>query len=282
MKYKCEICGKNGSYLKISDKCKLVFCRECYHFMIIPGLCNELVREHAWGGKETFDRVRLLFTYHRLKRYIKNRKNLRILEIGFGKGFLLMKFLKQGHSVYGIEAGKLELDIPEELKKKAKLFFGNAEDVELSENYYDLILGIHLIEHLDYPLEVFKKCYKALKKGGMVYFITPNGSSMSFRFFRGKWWFLEDPTHRRFFSPLSLKLALLKSGFKKIKIDYPFFDSLTLEINSLKRFFVRDSKKYGVMEKGLFYPLLMTMPYFLIFRTLSRKFRPSLEIVAWK
>ena len=280
---RCEACGQSMVHWSLSPNCILLKCPKCSHIKRDINLCGTQVREQAWGGNEFFDRIRCSLTMKRLEKLIPKDKQLNILELGFGSGKMLEEFLKKGHKVYGIEAEHLGIDIANTLKKYGTLYFDRVENVQLPTEEFDLIYGIHLIEHLDNPTEVFKKCYNSLKQDGVLYFITPNADSKGLTIFKNKWWHLEDPTHIRFFSPRSISIMLNKAGFGKIKTSSPLLDSLTLEINSFLRFFMQDPKKGGVLSNK--YTKLLDagmLPLAILVRILYPAILPSIEVMAWK
>jgi 2-polyprenyl-3-methyl-5-hydroxy-6-metoxy-1,4-benzoquinol methylase len=285
-KERCEACGRPMMSWDISQNCTLLKCPRCYHIKRDLEQCNARAREHAWGGSKLYDKIRGNLTIRRLNSFIGplvNNKQLSVLEIGFGSGNLLLKFLKKGYKIHGIEAEYLQIDIREPVKKYGILYFGKAEEIQLEEEKFDLIYGIHVIEHIDDPAAIFKKCYSALKKGGGLYFITPNSISKGLTIFRDRWWNLEDPTHIRFFSPQSINIMLDRAGFKEIATRIPLWDSLTLEINSLFRFFEQKSKSHGIMDSKSIYILnAIILPFALVSRMIYPAISPSLEVTARK
>jgi len=277
----CEACGARMTDWRISTDCILSRCPDCLHIKRDLQRCSAHAREHAWGGSGFFDKIRTTLTLRRLNGLLTAKKDLKILEIGFGSGKMLSKFLEKGHAVYGIEAEMLEIDINERLKKEGTLYFDTIENIELPEEEFDVIYGIHVIEHVENPDIVFKKCYKALKKDGVVYFLTPDGRSKGLVLFKDAWWNLEDPTHVRFFSDKSVTIMLQKAGFTSVKTGISAWDSLTLEINSMLRYFTGSSKKHGVLEgAGTKVIDAVLAPFALAIRSIYPPLSPTLEIIA--
>ena len=277
----CEICGNELKKWYLDKKNVLLQCKNCKHIIRDIDICKANSRKHAWGGNTFYDKIRNNLTYININKKIKNKINS-VFEFGFGGGFLLRKFLNSGKEIAGVDKNSLGVDIDKEVQKKGNLFFGKGEDFQFPKNKYDLILGIHLVEHLDKPMLLFAKSYDSLKERGFVYFITPNGNSWGLKIFKSFWWNLEDPTHVRFFSEKSIKMALEKVGFKNIQVNYPIWDSLTLEINSLLRFFSAKNKK-GILSKNFskILNLILLFP-FLFLRLIFKKLSPSIEVIAEK
>jgi SAM-dependent methyltransferase len=243
-------------------------------------------RAHAWGGDPGFDRIRSSLTMRSLRRALPESNDgrpLRILEIGFGRGLLLTRFLEEGHQVSGIDPGMLQRDLEPALAERATLYAEPAESVALPPGTFDLIYGIHVIEHLSDPAAVFGACHRALRAGGVLYLMTPNARSAGLTMFRESWWNLEDPTHIRFFSPASVGTMLRAAGFPRGRVRTPLWDSLTVEISSVLRSFVRDPGEHGILgvrgTKPLYAALL---PVAGVGRAVYPRLSPSMEIVTRK
>ncbi len=206
-----------------------------------------------------------------------------MLEIGFGAGHLLRKFIEAGYQAAGVERNMLEIQVDPLVKSQAELYTNIAEDQNIPANRFDLINGIHVIEHLDNPQAVYKSAHRLLKTGGILYLITPNAESKGLSLFKDKWWNLEDPSHIRFYSPASIRMALQEAGFRDIRVHVPRWDSLTLEVNSFMRIFHGNKGDSGVLGRPLtkFMDLLL-LPLMLLLRLAYPKICPSIEIIAYK
>jgi SAM-dependent methyltransferase len=237
------------------------------------------VRGHAWGGSAAFDRVRIAITMQRMRPLIPTGKRSRILELGFGRGVMLRRFLDDGHEIHGIEAGMLDVDIDPLVRERGTLHLGRAEDVDLPRDYFDLVYAVHVIEHLSDPQRVFDKLATALAPGGRFYFVTPNAESMGLELFRDTWWNLEDPTHLNFFSGRSLTRMLERAGFHDVRVDIPILDSLTIEANSAVKRLFPASRRHGIMSN----PLVKLLDVGLIAPTIAARavaprLSPSLDV----
>jgi len=208
---------------------------------------------------------------------------LDILEIGYGRGILLVAFESMGHRVTGIDRGALELRPTERLRARATIYPGQAEGAALPADSFDLIYGIHVVEHLADPAAVLAACHRWLRPGGLLYLITPNAQSAGLTVFRDRWWNLEDPTHARFFSPRSISLMLRRAGFAQARIRTPIWDSLTLEVSSLLRVLRLEPGEHGVLAAGAAWPIYgLLTPVALAARLAWPGLVPSMEVVARK
>jgi SAM-dependent methyltransferase len=80
---------------------------------------------------------------------------------------------------------------------------------------YDLITMTEVIEHIYYPIEVFKEISAALKNGGYFAIMT-NFHKNSLEEFK-KWWYIQDPTHIAFYNMDTFRYIGEKFGLKILK-----------------------------------------------------------------
>jgi SAM-dependent methyltransferase len=275
----CPGCGTRTAWWDVGPDTVLGRCPACGHIVRDLRYSSGPVRGHAWGGSAAFDKVRIAITMQRMRPLLPRQKRARILELGFGRGLMLRQFLDAGHEVHGIEAGMLDVDIDPLVRERATLHFGHAEHIELPRDHFDLVYGIHVIEHLSDPQRVFDKLATALAPGGRFYFVTPNAESMGLEVFRDAWWNLEDPTHLNFFSGRSLTAMLHKAGFHDVRVEIPILDSLTIEANSAVKRLFPISRRHGIMSN----PLVKALDLALVGPTLAARavvprLSPSLDV----
>ncbi len=277
----CEVCAGEVVEWPVGRACTLWRCPSCGHVMRDLDRCWAHARAHPWGGDEGFDRIRSALTMRSLRSILPANGHLDVLEIGFGRGLLLERFLARGDRVVGIDPGMLERDVPAELRERATLHAEPAESADLPPESLDLVYGVHVVEHLADPGAVFRACRQALRPGGVAYFMTPNADSGGLRVFKDAWWNLEDPTHVRFFSRSSISRALHDAGFGRVLTRVPRWDSLSLEISSLFRMLGRDGAEHGVLSSRAAKPAYAALlPVAVAARLAWRGISPSIEVVA--
>ena len=146
--------------------------------------------------------------------------NNRILEVGAGSGDTLVeiKKLKLAKEVIGIELLNLK-DSQQHSSEIDRMIIGNIEEMELDlpENYFDVIICGDVIEHLIDPWEALIKLRKHLKQNGVIIVSIPNIREYHILFkiliaadFKYGDRGILDKTHLRFFCKKNI-LALLTS-----------------------------------------------------------------------
>ncbi|MGO9061825.1 MAG: class I SAM-dependent methyltransferase [Candidatus Binataceae bacterium] len=159
------------------------------------------------AASESYD---LLFGKH-----LPSNRNVRLLDLGCGSGFLLEYLLRSGYSqAEGIDLSNDQV----EYCKKRRLPVQRAEALEfLSDNRgWDLIISTDVIEHLrkNEVVAFLFAIRDALKPGGQVIIRTGNASSIYGPIAR---WC--DFTHEVFFTERSLRQVLLACGFANVTVS---------------------------------------------------------------
>jgi 2-polyprenyl-3-methyl-5-hydroxy-6-metoxy-1,4-benzoquinol methylase len=138
----------------------------------------------------------------------------------------------------------IELNIYNSMKKKVDLQFIKVKKDKkflLDSNYFDLIYHYDVIEHTRKPYNLISENYRLLKKGGILFFSTPNLLRLSniMRLFLGKLQFpnkigynevIKDYIHEKEYHMEDLKILLEEIGFKKIFIFTRLFGLINLQL----------------------------------------------------
>lgn len=149
----------------------------------------------------------------RLQIIEKFKKTGKALEIGSSTGVMLELFQKRGWEVMGVEPSKKACEIAN--RRGIKTLNTNFESVTL-DNMYDVVILNHVLEHLDNPKLILKKCFQILNRGGLVFIDVPNFGSSASRFWKSKWKYLLLDEHNWHFTHKSLSKLLRISGFNEI------------------------------------------------------------------
>lgn len=103
----------------------------------------------------------------------KNRKKIKVLDLGCGGGNNAKFFSENGFDVYGIDASKVAIETAKDRFKewglKANFVQGNILNLPYKDNYFDIVLDRESLYMNNYEdlKDALKEVYKKMKKGGM-------------------------------------------------------------------------------------------------------------------
>ena len=163
---------------------------------------------------------------------IPNRKNNKVLEIGAGGCDTLLEMKKTGlaSEVVGVELMHLP-DSNQNHPDIDKLIIGNIENIELdlTDNYFDVILCGDVLEHLIDPWNILSKLYKFLKPEGIIIISVPNIREFETLYkiiIKADFSYSEqgilDRTHLRFFCKKNIISLLNDTSYKLLSIHSSF------------------------------------------------------------
>lgn len=277
----CEVCQTALAEQRLRDSSSLAFCPKCSHIERELGAAPANHRDAAYGGDPGLDRVRLELTWRALVDAAPLEPKSRVFELGFGAGSLLARFAESGHTVGGCDPDQLKVGVDPRIYRDDLIFDSGIEDVIVPEQGFDLVYGIHVIEHVVDISKTVGSALGLLKPGGRLVLFTPSADSLSLRVFSDAWWLLEDPTHIRFFSRRSMQRLLSDHGYSQINIQRGLTDNLTMEGASVLRLFRRPSAPGGILT-GVLSRIFATAlaPIALVLRAVVPRWRPTLIVTA--
>ncbi len=122
------------------------------------------------------------YAYLSIQQFIKNKKDLKVLDFGSGITFFPYELTKLNeiHSVYTVDNDtvcvngnkKVPLAFPENLnfQKIMPIFTKDGSSIELEDSSIDLIYSISVVEHLDNYNQIINEIHRLLKPGGRFIF----------------------------------------------------------------------------------------------------------------
>ncbi|MDG3547078.1 class I SAM-dependent methyltransferase [Methanobacterium formicicum] len=115
------------------------------------------------------------------QQYLKenSKKNLKILEIGCGRGKKLIYFAKKMDcTIYGVDYSKEGVELAKENLKLAgvegTVLHENIFSSSLEVESFDFVYSLGLIEHFDEPSDIIKAHINFLNKDGLLFISIPN------------------------------------------------------------------------------------------------------------
>ena len=140
----------------------------------------------------------------------------RILDIGASTGVLLDIFKENNWETWGVEPSESSKIA---VKKGHKIIKNYFEAAKLPDNYFDLVIMNHTLEHLDNPNLVLKKIHKIIKQDGILLVDVPNAGGIGSKILGDKWPYRLPEEHKHQFTYESLSKFFENSGFKAIHFE---------------------------------------------------------------
>lgn len=138
----------------------------------------------------------------------------RILEVGTGRGTLLSEMAKKGWISIGTEnSKKLVKEVTDTLGVRVFLA-PNLQDCKFPDNYFDVVICYHVLEHLPDPFTTLKEIHRIIHPGGLLITTVPNFDGFTARFSKSHWFGIDVPRHLFHFTPKTLENALSRIGFQ--------------------------------------------------------------------
>lgn len=139
----------------------------------------------------------------------------RLLDVGTGFGFFLAEMKATGWEVAGVELSHKAIDYARDTLGLF-LYPGPLEKVGFPEDYFDVVTGFYLIEHLPHPVAFLKECCRILKPGGSLLLRYPHTTPIkNLLHLLGVENRLYDlPAHLSDFSPGMIEQCLNRAGFE--------------------------------------------------------------------
>ena len=115
----------------------------------------------------------------------RSLKGIKILDIGCGGGLLSEPMARMGADVSGIDASEKNINVAKLHAKKNKLkikYSCSSPENFKTDDKFDVILNMEIIEHVEDVDFFLKSCSKLLKKNGIMFVATLNKTLKSYLF----------------------------------------------------------------------------------------------------
>jgi len=195
---------------------------------------------------------------------VRKPGKLRILDVGCADGRLLDWF--KGSSVGGrLETHGIEMDEAAAATARSRghrVVTGRFEvDEELEAGSFDLIVALHVIEHVDDPEAFARRAAELLAPGGVFAVATPNWNSADARRFRGRWGGNHFPRHWTLYDEETIGALAESIGLTVERVEYqpnPIFWVWTCHASLRQRFPGRRWPDRAFPPVGIFAPSLQS------------------------
>jgi 2-polyprenyl-3-methyl-5-hydroxy-6-metoxy-1,4-benzoquinol methylase len=230
----CPLCGSTSSGVRfpagVAQVHQIVQCRDCQMMYANPRVG---VDEHVDIATYDPDYV-LTHSDRRLEKealQVRDTRNTRkilaerypkrgkLLEVGAGFGFLLQAFKEDGWSVLGVEPNRAGAVYAKE-KFDIEILPAILEESGLPAETFDVVLMLHVIEHVPSPLDTLRTIHNVLKPGGMLVMETPRYDTLTFKLLGKRERSVSCDGHIHFFTSTTLRAMAERAGFAVARNDY--------------------------------------------------------------
>ncbi len=238
----CNLCNKNDYTVifgpGVAQINQIVKCNHCGLMYASPrarDVDQDMIKEYDpnWTlqhSEQRFDKESLqIRDYQKTREFLKKSfpDRGKLIEIGSGFGHLLNYFKQDGWDVMGVEPLRGGCQFSES-EFGIKAIPKTLEEAALDENSVDVVLMMHVIEHVPDPFGTFKEIYRILKPGGFFVLETPRYDTLMFKLLGKRERSISCDGHIYFFTTNTLKRMATNAAFKEQKVDY-VGRSLTLD-----------------------------------------------------
>ena len=180
---------------------------------------------------------------------------LKILDIGCGGGLLSEPMARLGARVTGIDPVKRNIEIAKHHLKRSKLdikYYNFSPEKFKSNNKYDVILNMEIIEHVKNVDFFIKQSVKFLKKSGIMFIATLNQTLKSYLFaivgaeYILKWLPIGTHDWQKFIKPAQLIIICKKSSLNLKSLDgisfNPIIDKWSISVDKSVNYIAKFKK----------------------------------------
>ena len=197
----------------------------CCQLLWVPNVDEKILRE--FYDAEYFKSSGAIFGYHN---YLEDEKILRlnaryilanlpkfngipskILDIGCAHGFLMDEARKLSWEPYGVELSQEAVNYAVN-HLRLKVFQGSVLRADFSDNMFDYVTILGVLEHLQDPVRVIRETQRMLKPSGYLAITTIDTNALM------KLFKVKLPEHLYYFSAHNLSTLLHSCGYEVIKI----------------------------------------------------------------
>ncbi|MDH4064758.1 MAG: class I SAM-dependent methyltransferase, partial [Acidobacteriota bacterium] len=145
------------------------------------------------------------------------RRGLRLLELGCGRGNLLVEARARGYEVTGVDYSESSVRTTNEKLGADVARQGTLRSSRMPDQAFDVVVMADVLEHTRQPLEELCEVWRVLRPGGWLFLAVPSLDSWSAQLLRERWMEFKLE-HMYFFDRRTLSSILFRAGFHEVSI----------------------------------------------------------------
>ena len=141
----------------------------------------------------------------------------KVLDVGCGTGDLLLMLDEKRRNkkamlnLCGIDISRKMLEkAKKNLGSKAKVQYGDVENIPFKANYFDVVTSTEAFHHYEKAQKAISEMHRVLKKNGLLFLADISIANSVIR----KLFFIIEPGHVKIYSKKEFRLLLENAGFK--------------------------------------------------------------------
>lgn len=209
--------GASSAQIFRCDQCQLMFLRPLLLDRLDDRQMNHIDTAEMYNlslVKSAYINLFLKREAARVRKYLGN-KELRLLDIGCGTGWMTTLYRRCGFQVTGLEPSAARAEVAAG-RYGIEVMSDYLENTDFHAKF-DVVVMRHVLEHFAEPAAALHKVHEALVDGGLLLATVPNIASLGRSIFGASWsWGL--PHHCQFFNPHALTTLLERSGFDLVRL----------------------------------------------------------------
>ncbi|MHC4593980.1 MAG: class I SAM-dependent methyltransferase [Planctomycetota bacterium] len=223
----CCHCGSDKySLVTAGPIVPMIACAECGLMRqgFLPGTQAQPLEAYA-GGKDQYCQQRKDKEAVQVVDYLKIADQLgkfmpekgRLLEIGCAMGMTLNAFRELEWKVTGVEPEEWSCRLARD-KYELDVINSTFQEADLKESSFDVVLLLHVIEHLPNPAKGLSQIARIIRPGGFLVLETPRYDTLWFKLLKGR----ERSVilgHIYYFTRKTMQALACMSGFEVVQLD---------------------------------------------------------------
>jgi SAM-dependent methyltransferase len=223
----CAVCG-GSRRRRLFEKQGFTYhrCLDCSHVYVSPRISLELqLRMGAELERQDQDNdfleVQSIFAEPLCHLLRLRARGPRLLDLGFGRGYLLKLAHAYGFETYGLDSSiDLTGQVAPELGRR--VCRGSLGLDRIPWGAFDVVVMSHVAEHLADPGAVLREVRQRLNPGGVLCIAVPDTDSLQLRIFGKNWDVMSPLVHFQYFNEASLSRLVGACGFENLeRLQYP-------------------------------------------------------------